>query len=156
GSDTGPGWGWASFLLADLDQAPLLRTIDFNVDIANAANATARTKFLPIFACPSDIAPETFAVSVMPDGNPLVPPVEVAYASYLGVNGNESVSGFQATNDGAFLENQSLRPASFTDGLSNTFFVSERNARMSLTTWVGAVTGGGVPSVQDPPPQIIQ
>ena len=156
GNDLGPGWGWASFLLADLDQAGLQQSIDFNVDIANPVNFVPRTTFLAIFACPSDQLVETFTIAVEPSGDALVPPVVVAHGSYLAVNGNESVTGNQASNDGAFLENKSLRPASITDGLSNTFFISERNVHMSFTTWVGAVTNAGVPSIQDPPPQIIQ
>jgi prepilin-type processing-associated H-X9-DG protein len=47
-------------------------------------------------------------------------------------------------NDGAFVENLSFRPADITDGLSTTFFVSERIPGMSNTTWVGAITGAGV------------
>src|SRR5687768_15998198 len=35
GEDTGPGWGWAAFLLDDLEQAPLKRSINFGLDIGN-------------------------------------------------------------------------------------------------------------------------
>src|SRR5687767_13966247 len=60
GDDTGPGWGWAAFLLEDLEQAPLKKQINFNLDIANGANATARVQSLPVFLCPSDTSPGTF------------------------------------------------------------------------------------------------
>src|SRR5438034_11833417 len=30
GNDTGPGWGWASYLLADVEQDNLKRQIDFS------------------------------------------------------------------------------------------------------------------------------
>ena len=156
GNDLGPGWGWCSFLLPDLDQANLQRTINFNLDITNAANLVPRTTFITSFACPSDSAPNTFAVSVDPNGNPLLPSVVVAHANYIGVNGNNGVTGNQATNDGAFLENQAFAPAAITDGLSNTFFISERSVNMSYTTWVGAITGAGVVDMRDPSPNAIE
>ena len=54
GNDLGNGWGWCSFLLPDMDQANLQQTINFNLDITNALNLNARTKFVAAFACPSD------------------------------------------------------------------------------------------------------
>ena len=73
----------------------------------------------------------------------------MGHANYVGVNGNMGVTGNQAINDGAFLENQCLAPAAFTDGLSSTFFVSERSVTMSFVTWVGAITGAGVVDIRD-------
>src|ERR1700723_1699752 len=35
GTDTGPGWGWGSFLLPDIDQANLQATINFNFPITD-------------------------------------------------------------------------------------------------------------------------
>src|SRR5262249_25002195 len=46
--DNGPGWGWAAFLLPYLEQENLYRQINFNLDVGDAANATARTTFLKI------------------------------------------------------------------------------------------------------------
>lgn len=156
GNDTGPGWGWAAFLLADLELTPLQQAIDFNVDIATSANLTARKTFLPVFSCPSDTGPNVFTISVDPDGNPLSPAVTLAHANYVGVNGNNGVTGNQAVNDGAFLENRSLRPADIVDGLSNTFFIGERSVNMSVTTWVGAITGAGVVDMRDADPSAIE
>ncbi len=156
GNDTGPGWGWCSFLLPDIDQAPLQQTINYNVDITNLANLAVRTKFLPAFVCPSDAAQNTFTISVDPNGNPLTPSVLVAHSNYVGVNGNLGVTGNQAVNDGAFLENQCFRHADILDGLSNTFFVGERSANMSYTTWVGAITGAGTVDIRDPSTSAIE
>lgn len=156
GNDTGPGWGWCSMLLADIDRGNLQRTIHFNIDITNSVNLAPRTTFLAAFVCPSDSAPNTFTISVDPDGNPLSPPVGVAHSNYVGVNGNAGVTGNQAINDGAFLENKSFRHADFTDGLSNTFFIGERSANMSFTTWVGAITGAGVVDIRDSAPSAIE
>ncbi len=153
GADTGSGWGWGAMLLGDLDQAPLLNTIDFRLDIKDPANAKARATSLSVFRCPSETFRQRFAVQD-PTGAPLVPQILVAHANYVGVNGNggvsDAISSLTSTNDGAFLRNLSLRAADISDGLSNTFLVGERCSSMSLTSWVGAVTGGGVDSVRDP------
>src|SRR5712691_6187457 len=47
GVDTGPGWGWGAFLLNDLEQQSLYRTVNFTKDVGDPANATPRTRFLP-------------------------------------------------------------------------------------------------------------
>jgi len=146
GSEAGAGWGWGAFILADLDQAPMLRGINFFKGIADPANAGPRTTTPPTFRCPSEVFEGTFAV-VDQNGSALT---TVAQASYVAINGNAGVSGNEGTNDGAFLRNKSFRPQHFSDGLSNTFFVGERATAMSFASWVGAVTNGAVPSVRAP------
>jgi hypothetical protein len=81
------------------------------------------------------------------NGNALA---DVAHGSYVAVNGNGGVGANAGTNDGSFLRNRSFRPQHIRDGLSNTFFISERATSMSFTTWTGAVTNGTVPSVRSP------
>src|SRR5688572_27502352 len=61
--DRGPGWGWASFLLDDVEQGNLHRQINFNMGIINAVHAQARVHTLAVFRCPSDLAPPTFLVT---------------------------------------------------------------------------------------------
>ena len=146
GDDLGPGWGWGAFLLNDLEQKPLYKSINFNKDVGDPVNVTSRTRFLSVFFCPSDDPVERFTVRDS-SGTTLG---ELAQANYVGVNGNGGVSDNAATNDGAFLENRSLRAAQITDGLSGTFFVGERCSSMSLVTWAGAMTNGTVPSMRDP------
>jgi len=150
GNDTGMGWGWASFLLDDIEQMNLRHNITFTKQIADTGNLSSRTTSLPAYVCPSDKFFETFTISVDANGNPLPTPVIVAHGNYIAVNGNNGVTGNQATNDGSFLENQAFRIADITDGLSNTFFIAERCSNMSNTTWVGAVTGAGTVDARDP------
>src|SRR5262245_9890838 len=52
-SDLGPGWGWAAFLLPDLEQGNLHQQINFNADLGASVNAAARVRSLAIFRCPS-------------------------------------------------------------------------------------------------------
>jgi prepilin-type N-terminal cleavage/methylation domain-containing protein/prepilin-type processing-associated H-X9-DG protein len=146
GSDAGPGWGWAAYLLPDLEQDTLQNQINFTQDIGAPVNAAARAMTLRVFQCPSEPRRDPFVVT---DGNGQ-PICAVAYGSYVAVNGNGGVSDHAADNDGAFLRNRRMRTADITDGLSNTLFIGERASTMSYTTWAGAVTNGVVPSQRDP------
>jgi prepilin-type N-terminal cleavage/methylation domain-containing protein len=142
GNELGPGWGWGSMLLNDLEQGALANQIRYGLSIGDTANAQARVTMLPVYLCPSDTLIPTFVVSQTA--------VDVAYGNYVGINGNGGVSDFAGTNDGVFLRNRSFRFADIRDGLSFTLFVGERCTRMSYTTWTGAVPGGAVPSNLDP------
>jgi prepilin-type N-terminal cleavage/methylation domain-containing protein/prepilin-type processing-associated H-X9-DG protein len=147
-SDLGPGWGWATFLLDDLEQGNVSKTIRFDLQISDPANATVRVLGLPIFVCPSEIKTGTFTV-VDADGKPVV---DVARGSYVAMNGVLGVTSDAWDNNGAFIRNRHLRIADISDGLSNTLFVGERATNMSSTTWTGAVTNGVVPAQRYPDP----
>jgi prepilin-type N-terminal cleavage/methylation domain-containing protein/prepilin-type processing-associated H-X9-DG protein len=147
-SDLGPGWGWAAFLLADLEQGNLRQRIRFDLQISDPANAPVRVTVLSVFVCPSEVRRGTFTV-VDAGGGPIC---DVARGSYVAMNGVLGVSGDAFDNNGVFLRNQGMRIADVTDGLSNTLFVGERCTSMSSTTWTGAVTNGVVPAVRYPDP----
>src|ERR1700676_3965779 len=51
--DQVPGWGWAAFLLADVEQDNLQRLINYNQS-AGSSPAAIQSKFLKVFQCPSD------------------------------------------------------------------------------------------------------
>src|SRR5262245_30209150 len=53
GTDLGPGWGWAAFLLDEVEQGNLKRQINFTLDVGHPANAAARQQILKLFLCPS-------------------------------------------------------------------------------------------------------
>ncbi|HEY7310704.1 MAG TPA: DUF1559 domain-containing protein [Gemmataceae bacterium] len=147
-SDAGPGWGWAAFLLDDLEQTNLKRQIRFDLQISDPANTAARTMPLSVFVCPSEMRIGTFTV-VDAGGNALC---DVARGNYVGMNGVLGVSSDAGDNNGAFLRNRAMRIADISDGLSNTLFVGERCTSMSSSTWTGAVTSGVVPAVRYPAP----
>jgi prepilin-type N-terminal cleavage/methylation domain-containing protein len=146
-NDQGPGWGWASFILPDLEQDNLYRQINYNVNVGDPSAAGVRTTFLPIFYCPSDRFVGTFTVT---DGgaNSWV----VAHGSYVACNGNDGVDdNTTPPHTGAFVrDRQGFRLTDIMDGLSSTFFVGERCTTMSLSTWTGAITNAQVPSVRAP------
>jgi prepilin-type N-terminal cleavage/methylation domain-containing protein/prepilin-type processing-associated H-X9-DG protein len=147
-SDAGPGWGWASYLLDDLEQTNLKRQIRFDLQIYDPVNAAARTMRLSVFVCPSEMLLEKFIV-VDASGNPLC---DVARGNYVGINGILGVTSDAWDNNGAFVRSRSMRIADISDGLSNTLFVGERCTSMSSSTWTGAVTNGVVPAVRYPDP----
>jgi prepilin-type processing-associated H-X9-DG protein len=147
-SDLGPGWGWAAYLLDDLEQTNLKRQIRFDLQISDSANAFARVQPLKVMICPSEPKSGTFTV-VDANGNPLV---AVARATYVGMNGVLGVTGDAFDNNGVFLRNHPMRFAEVSDGLSNTLFIGERCSSMSDVTWTGAVTNGVVPAIRYPNP----
>jgi prepilin-type N-terminal cleavage/methylation domain-containing protein/prepilin-type processing-associated H-X9-DG protein len=143
-SDLGPGWGWAAFLLADLEQDNLKQRIRFDLQISDPTNRQVRVAELSIFICPTEIEKGTFGV-VDASGAVIC---DVARGNYVAMNGVLGVSNDAFDNNGAFLRNRALRIAEIRDGLSNTLFVGERCTSMSSTTWTGAVTNGVVPAVR--------
>src|SRR5262249_51978950 len=130
-SEIGPGWGWAAYLLDDLEQNNLKASIRFDKDIKDSLNADARVTIVPVYVCPSEVLTGTFNV-IDATGNPLV---EVARGSYVAMNGILGVSEHSFDNNGPFLRNKRLRIADIKDGLSNTLFIGERCTNMSSTTW---------------------
>jgi prepilin-type N-terminal cleavage/methylation domain-containing protein/prepilin-type processing-associated H-X9-DG protein len=146
-SDLGPGWGWAAYLLNDIEQDNLYKQIRFDLQIFDPLNANQRVSLLASYRCPSEPGTMTFNV-VDANGNALC---EVARANYVAMNGVLGVSSDAWDNNGAFIRNKSMRAtADFKDGLSNTLFVGERASNMSDSTWTGAVTGGVVPAQRYP------
>ena len=148
--DAGPGWGWASFILADLEQGPLLRMINFNQSVGSSAAPVpqVRAQNLPIFVCPSDRDVITFTVTDGGAGS-----WTMAHGSYVACNGNDGVDDNSTPpHTGAFVRaTKGFRFAEISDGLSNTFFVGERCTTMALSAWAGVPSPNAqVPSVRSP------
>jgi prepilin-type N-terminal cleavage/methylation domain-containing protein/prepilin-type processing-associated H-X9-DG protein len=145
--ETGPGWGWASMILPQLEQGPIYDQIDFRRPIQDPTQSTVRTVPIATFLCPSDNMPLRWTASaglVKVSGGGIlelvIPICDVAGSNYVGVYGigEPGVGG-----DGVFFRNTSVRLAEITDGLSQTLAVGERAIQMlkgrGQATWVGAV-----------------
>ncbi|MBX9679193.1 MAG: DUF1559 domain-containing protein [Gemmataceae bacterium] len=103
GNETGPGWGWAAYVLDYVEQSPLRKTIAFNLDLGHANNATARNTKIAIFLCPSDDTIGTFT----PDGGTY----SLAHANYVGIFGNFDIQTDPANGNGLFFRNSQVRIA---------------------------------------------
>jgi prepilin-type N-terminal cleavage/methylation domain-containing protein/prepilin-type processing-associated H-X9-DG protein len=147
--DAGPGWGWASYLLDDVEQGNLGKQINYTVPVGSstAPVPTVRATFLKVFWCPSDKMVGTFTATDGGSGS-----WALAHGSYVACNGNDGVDDNSTPpHTGAFVRGtRGFKFAEITDGLSNTFFVGERCTTMALSSWVGVPTGATVPSVRSP------
>ena len=134
GTDLGPGWGWAAYLLADIEQDHLRRQLDFNTGLRDAVYATQRVVKLSVFRCPSDQQVETFTVTGT-DGRQ----TDVAHANYVAVFGSNEMEEDPGQGNGMFFRNSRLRMTDVHDGTSNTLMVGERSSNLGKATWVGVV-----------------
>ena len=148
--DYGPGWGWESLILAELDQNNVKSQINFSSGIAGqSVSATP----LRIFMCPSDTGPNTFVVQDDAQ-NPLG---TVGRSNYVGMYGTSEIPDYPDAGEGIFFRNSGIRFADITDGSSNTIAVGERASNLAYATWTGAVTNGmvknlsGIPGSYDQP-----
>jgi prepilin-type N-terminal cleavage/methylation domain-containing protein/prepilin-type processing-associated H-X9-DG protein len=146
GNDTGPGWGWASLILPQMEQQNLYSAIQLTQNVEAAANGGGRVRPVKSYVCPSDSVPPTWtAMKYDPAGNPLGPICDVASASYVGVFG---ISEPGVDGEGIFFRNSAIRIADITDGTSQTLMVGERSFRWCQATWTGMIPG----AVMVPPP----
>jgi prepilin-type N-terminal cleavage/methylation domain-containing protein/prepilin-type processing-associated H-X9-DG protein len=142
GNDTGPGWGWASFILPQMEQQNLYNAIQLTQNVEAAANGGARVRPVKSYVCPSDSVPTTWtAMKYDPAGNPLGPICDVASASYVGVFG---VTEPGVDGEGVFFRNSKVRIADITDGTSQTLMVGERSFRWCQATWTGMIPGAAM------------
>lgn len=155
----GPGWGWAAYLLPFVEQDNLHRQIDFRVALTDSRHAGVRTTSVALYRCPSDPRSEPIENADFVNPGALVGPL--ARGNYVGCYGNTPFLGESAavlsnhltingiSGRGVFYRNSRTRIADITDGLSNTFLVGERNAKNSMSTWVGVVPGATWRSIND-------
>jgi prepilin-type processing-associated H-X9-DG protein/prepilin-type N-terminal cleavage/methylation domain-containing protein len=142
GNDTGPGWGWAAFILPYMEQQALFNQIDPKQNIEASANANARVTPVKTYLCPADAAPATFTSQQYNTIGQVVSTIcTLAVANYPGMYGigEPGVDG-----EGIFYRGSQTRIADITDGTNSTLMVGERKYLYGETTWVGAVTNASM------------
>ena len=138
GNETGPGWGWGSAVLPQLEQAGMYEQIKFNIGIEQPANSKARVQTISVFNCPSDSKPDVWQASKrdLATGAYLSNICDFATANYVGLFGTfePGVGG-----DGIFFRNSKIGLRDITDGSSTTLMVGERSFDLGEATWTGAI-----------------
>ena len=159
----GPGWGWLSFSLNQMEQLPTYNSINFVLGIEFPANQTAVLNVIGSFFCPSDAyRQDTFTVvdATTTGTTPGAPICVVASSNYVGSVGSGDPSSLypwiidpddgppgRDNGNGLFFRNHSINIAQITDGTSQTFAAGERSQNLSRASWTGAVTNAAVPLV---------
>ncbi len=140
GNDLGPGWGWCSFLLPEMEQSTAYQQIDFNRGIETSGNSAIRIRTFPAFHCPTDDSREYWAAKRYDPatGTPLNAICDVGSTNYVGMYG---ISEPGVDGEGVFFRNSKVNFRDITDGLSQTIVIGERSHRLGEATWTGSVTG---------------
>ena len=140
GNDTGPGWGWASFLLPQLGEASIHQNIRFDLGIEAPSNASVRKLTMSFFHCPSDDSRDQWSAKRYDPltGAQLGVICYVGSSNYVGMFG---ISEPGVDGEGVFFRNSSIRFRDIVDGLAQTITVGERSHRLGEATWTGSVTG---------------
>ncbi len=137
--DIGPGWGWASQILPQLEQPAVFNAINFGLTMTYPANDTAQLMRLGTYLCPSDNPKQLIPVRNEENTETVY---TVASANYIGVYGVGEVGEAPGRGNGMFFRNSRLSFQDMTDGSSQTFMVGERSSNLSYVTWTGRAIGG--------------
>lgn len=162
-----PGWSWGARLLPYLEQANVsTNLIDFNVAMLDPYHDDVRNFAIPTFLCPSDPGGPTFVLKPgpmpMPNYAASFTDTVVPKSNYVGVFGTVRMIDAgcpmgACVGNGTFVLQRAFRLRDFTDGLSNTFIIGERNSEFSPSTWLGVFPGaahapGRIVAVAENPP----
>jgi prepilin-type N-terminal cleavage/methylation domain-containing protein/prepilin-type processing-associated H-X9-DG protein len=150
--EIGPGWGWASMILPDLEQQSLHDSIVFETPMQGPSMATVCVVPLSVFLCPSDNMPLRWTATDSETWlymgqiySSSIPLCNVAGSNYVGCFGigEPGVSG-----EGVFSRGSYMPLTAITDGLSQTLLGGERSENLQqgrgMATWVGAVPGANL------------
>ena len=170
--DQEPAWGWGSFILPHLDQAPLfnqlnLGYVSFYSLLQN--NLPLAQTVLPVFRCPTSVAPDINAQQSLTTSAFLVngsANVYGATSNYGAAFGHGRTSGpfrvaapspnaalypvstdpYTVVQDGGFGFDTNFNTSQITDGTSNTVAVGERayllnKVQYNAGNWIGCYKG---------------
>ena len=132
GNDTGPGWGWASMILPQMEETAIHNVINFDLPIEHPNNGV-RVANITGFFCPTDDVKRVWQAK-RADGSLVC---EVAASNYIAMFGTTEPGG---DGDGIFFRNSKIGLKQITDGSSKTIAVGERTHQLGEATWVGSVT----------------
>ena len=146
-------YGWAAYILPNMDQAPLFNQLNVNgLELCRlmqqAALRPLSQTVLPAYRCPSDTAPDVNTNRRFT--NPVFGDTAPGTSSYAGVHGTRWTHADdwivnQRDPFGIFWPASRTSIRDITDGTSNTFIVGERNWDFLSAVWIGTrnYTGNG-------------
>jgi len=149
--DTAPGWGWAAFLLPDVEQGNLLSQLNTALPITDSTNVAGVAQQLKLFRCPSDPRQDPIRAGEFVNAAGLTG--QLGRSNYVGNYGNTPFLNEAAmvlrthlvidniSGRGVFYRNSRTRIADITDGTSNTFAIGEKSATGTLSVWAGVLPG---------------
>ncbi len=140
GTEIGPGWGWGTMILGQMDQSPLYNFLNLNLPTSAPASQTSRSIRLSTFLCPSNVGGNGPLTIKDSSGTVLV--ADLAPAQYVGVAGQFEPEEFPAQNNGVFYRNSRIGIKDITDGTSSTLMIGERSQNVADATWVGMIPSG--------------
>jgi prepilin-type N-terminal cleavage/methylation domain-containing protein/prepilin-type processing-associated H-X9-DG protein len=145
GREIGPGWGWATLELNQLEQAPLYNATNFSLPITDPASQTVRQAILSTFLCPSSVGSGTVDLTAIGSASTSTPIIRgLAPSQYVASAGQFEVADSAANNNGVFYRNSRISMKDITDGSSATLMAGERSRNLADAVWVGAVAGAQV------------
>lgn len=126
--ETGPCYGWGSFILPYIEQAPLYNQINFSAppDITSSERLQKRIDF---YRCPEDTSEDT---------NPVRD--EYGTSTYSGNYGDVALPGSVDTPKkatGIFYWNSKVQIRDVRDGTSNTLLFGEKCIGSAAGIWMG-------------------
>ena len=135
--ELGPGWGWGTMILNQLEQGPLYNAINFNMPITDPSSVTVRTASLSAYLCPSSSPTDRQLTVTGTSGTVLL--TDLSPGQYVACAGQFEVGDSPANNNGVFFRNSRVGMQDITDGSSTTLMVGERSRNVADATWVGAI-----------------
>jgi prepilin-type N-terminal cleavage/methylation domain-containing protein/prepilin-type processing-associated H-X9-DG protein len=144
-TDTAPGWGWATMILPQMDQAPLFNAVNFGLAIEAPESSTVIRTSMAAYLCPSDVTAGVF--QVLDGSTPPLPLATMAPSSYAASVGNDLTDSATGLNNdgignGVMFRNSRIRLAEIPDGASQTIMVGERAWSNVNGVWAGVVAAG--------------
>ncbi len=115
---------WSAALLAQLEQQPLWRAIDFSAAYDSARNAPAALTTLSTYLCPS-----TVRLAAGRDGAEVASPAGGYRAAAIDYGGNYGAAGVSPSANGVLLYDRAVMMSEITDGTSHTVAVWEDSGR---------------------------
>jgi prepilin-type N-terminal cleavage/methylation domain-containing protein/prepilin-type processing-associated H-X9-DG protein len=134
-TDTAPGWGWAAFLLPQLEQDNLYRQLKFSQPVQNAP---AIQSFVKVYLCPSDLPPTSAFTLTDAAGTNIAAAAPSSYAATVGPDASDVAD---PTGLGVFYRNSRTKFSDIKDGTSQTVMIGERAWTDSMGIWAGAPSG---------------